>query len=171
MLMEELETLAVVVTEQKVKNQPAQPAVFANGKKVVPAKKKVATKALKAAKSAKRGGGSSDDSSDQSDSDEEQDGDTSTEEEEDKTAEEEEEEVEEDTDSEDEYFDQTPDQKKAVIRPSYNSDDDGEIHDPLDGKSEVFFGQKALVRREFLVTPRVNMTDKKDKEKEKDKRK
>lgn len=41
--------------------------------------------------------------------------------------------------------------------------EDSDDEEPIDGKSEKFFGQKAIIRREFLVTPKTGMIIKPEK--------
>ena len=41
--------------------------------------------------------------------------------------------------------------------------EDSDDEEPIDGKSEKFFGQKAIIRREFLVTPKTSMIIKQEK--------
>lgn len=148
MLLEELETIEVTVTEQKVKKPTPAAAQTATGKKGIPAKK-VDVKAAKS-KLSQTGSDSSDSEDDSDNSD-----DSSEESESDEPSEEE-----EDSEEEDEEVEEAYDTSVDVIKVRKTVDDDGEttiLDDPLNGKSAVYFGQKALIKREFLVTPKASM--------------
>jgi hypothetical protein len=60
------------------------------------------------------------------------------------------------------FFDHSLDKKlkEEIVKPLDPDAEGVDIHDPLNGKSEVYYGLKALIKREFLVTPKTSMITK-----------